>query len=317
MTSVAGFGPSRSQACSSGSRRLGSRVVAPVGGGRRGTPSKVHFAAALLVGLAILLPGAGRAQPPSAYRIIAFGDFGVGGDFQRSFGQAVRAFETRNRSNMLLALGDNDYTESPTAFRANWAASFGWGRRRGLAVAGVIGNHDARVQGGRYEFSALGMRGRYYKRSAGPAELFLLDSNRIDSAQTAWLARSLARSNARWKIAVFHHPAYTCGTYRAHREIVRRWVPLFERHGVVLALSGHDHNYQRLGPKRRGSIRRPRRRELASLPDRLLPRGVPAPGTRACRARIRVPRDPSRSTRRLGRRTERPSARSLRRGWLG
>ncbi|HEX2495194.1 MAG TPA: hypothetical protein VHK46_00020, partial [Gaiellaceae bacterium] len=25
---------------------------------------------------------------------------------------------------------------------------------------------------------------------------------------------------------------------------------LFERHRVVLALSGHDHNYQRLGPKR-------------------------------------------------------------------
>ncbi len=202
------------------------------------------------MGLAILLPGAGRAQPPNAYRIIAFGDFGVGGDFQRSFGQAVRAFEARNRSNMLLALGDNDYTESPTAFRANWAASFGWGRSRGLAVAGVIGNHDARVQGGRYEFSTLGMRGRYYKRAAGPAELFLLDSNRIDAAQTAWLARSLARSKARWKIAVFHHPAYTCGTYRAHQEIVRRWVPLLERHGVVLALSGHDHNYQRLGPKR-------------------------------------------------------------------
>ena len=76
----------------------------------------------------------------------------------------------------------------------------------------MIGNHDARVEGGRYEFRTLGMRGRYYKRTAGPAELFLLDSNRVDSAQTAWLARSLARSKARWKIAVFHHPAFTCGT---------------------------------------------------------------------------------------------------------
>jgi hypothetical protein len=213
----------------------------------------VRFAAVLLVGLAVLLPGAGRAQPASEYRIIAIGDFGVGGEFQRSFGESVRKFEARNRSNLLLTLGDNDYSESPTAFRANWAGSFGWARRRGLAVAGVLGNHDARVQGGRYEFSTLGMRGRYYKRRAGPAELFLLDSNRVDAAQTSWLARSLAASKARWKIAVFHHPAYTCGNYRAHPDVVRRWVPLFEQHQVVLALSGHDHNYQRLGPK--GGVR--------------------------------------------------------------
>ena len=122
----------------------------------------MRFAAVLLVGLAVLLPGAGRAQPASEYRIIAIGDFGVGGQFQRSFGEGVRKFEARNRSNLLLTLGDNDYSESPTAFRANWAESFGWARRRGLAVAGVLGNHDARVQGGRYEFSTLGMSGRYY-----------------------------------------------------------------------------------------------------------------------------------------------------------
>ena len=139
----------------------------------------MRFAAVLLVGLAVLLPGAGRAQPANEYRIIAIGDFGVGGEFQRSSGEGVRTFEARNRSNLLLTLGDNDYSESPTAFRANWAGSFGWARRRGLAVAGVLGNHDARVQGGRYEFSTLGMRGRYYKRRAGPAELFLLDSNRV------------------------------------------------------------------------------------------------------------------------------------------
>jgi Calcineurin-like phosphoesterase len=210
----------------------------------------VRLAAIALAALAVLLPGAGHAQPAGVYRIIAIGDFGVGGEFQRSFGEGVRRFEARNRSNMLLALGDNDYTESPTAFRANWAESFGWARRRGLTVAGVIGNHDARVEGGRYQFRTLGMRGRYYKRTAGPAELYLLDSNRVDAAQTAWLARSLARSRARWKIAVFHHPAFSCGTYRSHPDVVRRWVPLFERHRVVLALSGHDHNYQRFTPKR-------------------------------------------------------------------
>jgi 3',5'-cyclic AMP phosphodiesterase CpdA len=210
----------------------------------------VRFAAVLLGVLAVLLPGAGQAGPANVYRIIAIGDFGVGGQFQRDFGEGVRLFETRNRANMLLALGDNDYTEDPSAFRANWTASFGWARRRGLAVAGVLGNHDVRVEEGRYQFSTLGMPGRYYRRRIGPVELFLLDSNRIDAGQTAWLARSLARSRARWKIAVFHHPAFTCGTYRSHPEVVQRWVPLLQRHRVVLALSGHDHNYQRFLPRR-------------------------------------------------------------------
>jgi hypothetical protein len=210
----------------------------------------VRPAAALLAALAVLLPGAGHAQPEPVVRIIAIGDFGVGGQHQRDFGEGVRRFEARYRANLLLALGDNDYTESPSAFRSNWAASFGWARRRGLAIAGVLGNHDVRVEGGRYQFSALGMPGRYYRRKVGPVELFLLDSNNVDRAQTAWLARSLASSRARWKIAVFHHPAYTCGQYRSHPDVISRWVPLFERHRVVLALSGHDHNYQRFLPRR-------------------------------------------------------------------
>lgn len=207
-------------------------------------------AAVLLGALAIFLPAAGHSQPVEAVRLIAIGDFGVGGTTQRRFGDAVRAFEAQYGAEVLLTLGDNDYTERPSAFRANWASSFGWARREGVRVAGVLGNHDVRVEGGRYEFSTLGMPGRYYRLRRRTVELFLLDSNKVDNTQTAWLARSLAASRARWKIAVFHHPAYSCGSYRSHPDVVRRWVPLFERHRVRVVLSGHDHNYQRFAPRR-------------------------------------------------------------------
>ena len=210
----------------------------------------MRSAAALLALLAVFLPAAGQAQPIGALRVIAIGDFGVGGASQQRLGDAVRRFETENGAELLLTLGDNDYTENPSAFRANWARSFGWASRKGIRVAGVLGNHDVRVQDGRYEHSTLQMPGRYYRRKLGAVELFLLDSNSVDTAQTAWLRRSLARSTARWKLAVFHHPAYSCGNYRSHPEVVRRWVPLFERHRVRLALSGHDHNYQRFAPRR-------------------------------------------------------------------
>jgi Calcineurin-like phosphoesterase len=51
------------------------------------------------------------------------------------------------------------------------------------------------------------------------------------------------------RIVVFHHPAWTCGEYRSNAAIVEKWVPLFEQYGVQLVLNGHDHNYQRFGPR--------------------------------------------------------------------
>jgi hypothetical protein len=206
--------------------------------------------AVLLLGLALLLPGAGQAGQPRPVRIIAIGDFGVGGDTQRRFGAAVRSFEARNSADFLVTLGDNDYTENPAAFASNWAASFGWTKNAGVRVAGALGNHDVRVEGGRYQFGALGMPGRYYRRTLGPVELYLLDSNDVGAAQTAWLRRTLGRSRARWRIAAFHHAAFTCGTYLSHPGVAARWVPLFERYGVRVILSAHDHNYQRFAPKR-------------------------------------------------------------------
>jgi 3',5'-cyclic AMP phosphodiesterase CpdA len=206
--------------------------------------------AAVLLGLVALLPGSGWAGPAPPVRIIAFGDFGVGGSTQRGFGAVVRRFEARNPADYLVTLGDNDYTEDPEEFHENWESSFGWWRRAGVRVAGVLGNHDVRVQGGRYQFDELSMPRRYYRRAIGPVEVYLLDSNDVDNAQTTWLRRTLSRSRARWKLAAFHHPAFTCGAYESHRSVVSRWVPLFERYRVRLVLSGHDHNYQRFAPRR-------------------------------------------------------------------
>jgi predicted phosphodiesterase len=206
--------------------------------------------AVFLLGLVLMLPGAGDAGQAQPVRLIAVGDFGVGGDAQRSLGAAVQAFEASNPADLLVALGDNDYSESPNAFHANWEASFGWTRAAGVNVTGVLGNHDVRVEGGRYEFDELRMPRRYFRRAFGPVELYLLDSNNVDVAQTTWLRRTLARSRARWRIAVAHHPAFTCGTYSSHPGVVARWVPLFERYRVKLVLAGHDHNYQRFAPHR-------------------------------------------------------------------
>src|SRR5262245_36124724 len=114
----------------------------------------------------------------------------------------MQQYEARQGANMLVFLGDNDYTASAVRFRANWRRSFGWARREGLGVGGVLGNHDYAVGRGRYEFGLLGMPGPFYSRTFGDVQLFFLDSNRITDRQTNWLEQQLAESATTWKIAV-------------------------------------------------------------------------------------------------------------------
>ena len=178
--------------------------------------------------------------------MLAVGDYGVGGSREAAVGLAMKRFEARHPANWLVTLGDNDYGESPTRFRTSWEQAFGWARRSGLRVGGVLGNHDYLVGRGAYELRTLGMPGRYYTRRLGDGvQLFFLDSNRITARETAWLEQQLSESTASWKIALFHHPPYTCGRHDGNADVQRRWVPLFEADGVQLVLSGHDHNYQR------------------------------------------------------------------------
>jgi hypothetical protein len=190
----------------------------------------------------------GTAQ--AATGILAVGDFGVGGTTEREMGAAMKRFAANHpAAALLVTLGDNDYTESPSAFHRNWTASFGWLGSAGLGVAGTLGNHDIRVDGGRYEYDELDMPRTHYRRSVGNVTFFILNSNRVNSVQTEWLKKVLPASTATWKIVVFHHPAWTCGAYRSNTAIVQTWVPLFERYGVQLVLNGHDHNYQRFAPR--------------------------------------------------------------------
>ena len=151
--------------------------------------SQIRHICGLTLALLALL---GTTPAGAATGIVAIGDFGVGGVWQRATGASVERFAERREADALITLGDNDYTESPPSFRANWLDSFGWAAADGLLVAGTLGNHDVRVRGGRYEFELLGMPGRYYRRELGQVELFLLDSNR-HRRRPARVARSRSR----------------------------------------------------------------------------------------------------------------------------
>lgn len=87
-----------------------------------------------------------------------------------------------------------------------------------------------------------------YTLHYGPAQFFLLDSNRelpYLLTQRDWLESELKKSTARWKIVVLHHPLYSL---KGSNNLIQKWVfnDLIQEYGVDLVLQGHEHAYGRM-----------------------------------------------------------------------
>lgn len=70
-------------------------------------------------------------------------------------------------------------------------------------------------------------------------------------AQAAWLDETLAASTAKWTIVTMHHPMFelvprnVAGLVDTGPTRRALFLPIFARHGVDIALQGHDHTYGR------------------------------------------------------------------------
>lgn len=129
-------------------------------------------------------------------------------------------------------------------------------------VVPTLGNHDyAKQPIPRHylEAFALPVNGpksmdveHAYSLTIGNALFVVLDSNLDAEDQADWLDETLSESDATWKFAVYHHPAYASAPHRDNQGVQKWWVPLFERHNLDIALQGHDHAYLRTYPMKEG-----------------------------------------------------------------
>ncbi len=115
----------------------------------------------------------------------------------------------------------------------------------------VLGNHE-RESGYYYDFFPLHERKQYWSADYGMIHIIGLNSGIATdplSEQYRWLEADLqANSSKRWIIAVLHHPLFHAHPSRPIYEFRYHWQPLFEKYGVRLVLSGHDHYYLRNYP---------------------------------------------------------------------
>jgi tartrate-resistant acid phosphatase type 5 len=213
-------------------------------------------------------------------RFFVLGDWGRSGEWtQRAVAEQMGKAAEKG-VDFVISAGDNFYENGVDGVDdPAWAESY-----RDIYTSlcldvpwyPVLGNHDYRGSTkAQIEYSGRDSRwtmpDRYYslvKELGGEEVLFVfLDTSPFvgkyrwarwrypdlpaqDAAvQLAWLEEVLAGSEARWKIVTGHHPVFSGG--RMHgptRELRSELAPIFEKYGVNVYFSGHEHNLQHLRP---------------------------------------------------------------------
>jgi calcineurin-like phosphoesterase family protein/purple acid phosphatase-like protein len=203
---------------------------------------------------------------PQPFTFAAIGDFGSGSPAELR----NAALLDREPLDLVLTLGDNVYPlgTAPEYPRAVFHPLGELMHR--LAFWPTLGNHDYGDEERRPSRGTAAAylrnfvlpqhpgRERFYSFRYANADFLAIDSERSSfapgSRQYRWIDRTLSRSRACWKIPYFHHPVYPeyvrppASDRVRQAELVRWLVPLFERHGVKLVLTAHEHNYVRSKP---------------------------------------------------------------------
>jgi predicted phosphodiesterase len=163
------------------------------------------------------------------------------------------------RADLILHTGDVVY---PAGAREDYPAGFFEPFAPLIASVPVyptLGNHDVKTQGGApfletffTPTNGVEPDGRTYSFDWANVHFTCLDvqttSFAPDSPQVAWLERDLAATDRQWKVVWFHNPAIGASTHGDDEGLKASVVPVLERHGVDLVLTGHDHVYARFFP---------------------------------------------------------------------
>lgn len=182
-------------------------------------------------------------------RLVVAGDVGEPGRRLDSTASAIALLGRRNPFDALLLLGDQVYPSGdPDRLGDIVFGPFEPVFAEGTPLLAIVGNHDVKDDNGDAQMAALGQAGRWWSRTLGGGRVLLvgLDSTQPENAtQLAFLESELATSDADWKIVALHHPPYSAGYQGSSEDVRAIFSPIFERNGVQLVLSGHDHDYQR------------------------------------------------------------------------
>lgn len=187
--------------------------------------------------------------PADATSEFLFAAYGDGRTQDKVHAEICRAIA---REHPLFVLHSGDLVENGTSHK-QWNTFFETASEllQAAPLYPALGNHE-RDAPEYFDLFRLPGNERWYSFDAGPVHFIVLDSNtryRANEEQKAWLKKDLAESRSPFKIAVYHHPAFSSSIVKVRQResdlMYRAWGALFEEGGLRLAIQGHNHNYQR------------------------------------------------------------------------
>jgi hypothetical protein len=153
----------------------------------------------------------------------------------------------------VMVLGDEQYQKgSYYGFTHSYAKS--WGQLRRITWP-VVGNHEYETANARgyYRYFAKRQPGSpgYYRRAINGWQIYVLNSNctKIDcAAEKAWLDQEMDAHPSTCSMIATHHPRFSSGGEHGSTTRMRGFWNVAYAHHADLALSGHDHDYERFAP---------------------------------------------------------------------
>jgi hypothetical protein len=188
-------------------------------------------------------------KAPAVLRFAVIGDAGTADEHQLAVARRMQAEYERKPFPFVLTVGDNTYLGCKNRLKDVFEIPYSSLLARGVKFYATLGNHDEDCAAEQIAYPLFNMQGqRYYtfKPAGDLVEFFAIDTTLVVNGkapeQFEWLERVLRESRARWKIAFFHHPAFSpAKKHGDDQQIALRIVPLLERYGVRVVLAGHDH----------------------------------------------------------------------------
>jgi hypothetical protein len=201
------------------------------------------------------------------FSILALGDTQVG---NAGVGRRIVAAGLRARPRAALVLHAGDTVDDPTSHR-QWSELFtGMGAARVTRPWAIaIGNHEqcrgsrcsaARAEGFdshfRWPRNGWSRQGRHwYRTDVQGVRVVVLDAFGGRLAEQARFLRASLRGNpGRWSVVVVHSGPFSTSPSSTSRAVRRHLMPVLEREGADLVLSGHDHAYTRSHHGSRGPV---------------------------------------------------------------
>ena len=183
-------------------------------------------------------------------RWAVIGDNGTGEGPELDIARQMQHYWTKVKFDFVTMDGDNIYGgHTAHDFRVKFEEPYKPLLDEGVKFYASLGNHDdPQIE---INYKPYNMNGNhYYTFNRKNIDFFVLDSNYMTPQQLSWVEEKLKGSSAKWKIAYFHHPLYTCAKFHGPDVDLRnQLMPLFTKYGVNVVWSGHEHVYERIKPQ--------------------------------------------------------------------